>query len=83
MVCCFTSEGYQEYIATLAQWFEEGLMGGDFFNRSSDMTDTANTSVILNGQAGIWTTVMNNLVDYPKQAADPNFACAALPDALA
>ncbi len=82
VVCCFTSEGYQEYIATLAQWFEEGLIGGDFFNRSSDMTDTANTSVILNGQAGIWTTVMNNLVDYPKQAADPNFACAALPDAL-
>ena len=45
------------------------------------MTDTANTSVILNGQAGIFNTVMNNLVDYPKQAADPNFKLAALPDA--
>ncbi len=82
VVCCFTSDNYKEYIATLAQWFKEGLIGGDFFNRSSEMADSANTSVILGGQAGIWTTVMNNLEDYPKQAADPNFACSALADAL-
>lgn len=82
VVCCFTSEGYKEYIGTLAQWFKEGLIGGDFFNRSSEMADSANTSVVLGGQAGIWTTVMNNLEDYPKQAADPNFKCAALADAL-
>lgn len=82
VVCCFTTDGYREYIGTLAQWFSEGLIGGDFFNRASDMTDNANTSVILNGQAGIWTTVMNNLEDYPKQASDPSFACAPLPDAL-
>ena len=82
VVCCFTSDNYKAYIATLAQWFQEGLIGGDFFNRSSEMADSANTSVILGGQAGIWTTVMNNLEDYPKQAADPNFACSALADAL-
>ena len=46
------------------------------------MADSANTSVVLGGQAGIWTTVMNNLEDYPKQASDPNFACSALADAL-
>lgn len=82
VVCCFTSDNYKEYIGTLAQWFKEGLIGGDFFNRSSEMADSANTSVVLGGQAGIWTTVMNNLEDYPKQAADPNFKCAALADAL-
>lgn len=82
VVCCFTSDNYKEYIGTLAQWFKEGLIGGDFFNRSSEMADSANTSVVLGGQAGIWTTVMNNLEDYPKQAADPNFQCAALADAL-
>lgn len=82
VVCCFTSDNYKEYIATLAQWFKEGLIGGDFFNRPSEMADGANTSVILGGQAGIWTTVMNNLEDYPKQASDPNFACSALADAL-
>lgn len=82
VVCCFTSDHYKEYIATLAQWFKEGLIGGDFFNRPSEMADSANTSVVLGGQAGIWTTVMNNLEDYPKQAADPNFRCAALADAL-
>ena len=38
--------------------------------------------MVLGGQAGIWTTVMNNLEDYPKQASDPNFACSALADAL-
>ena len=82
VVCCFTSDNYKEYIATLAQWFKEGLIGGDFFNRPSEMADSANTSVVLGGQAGIWTTVMNNLEDYPKQASDPNFACSALADAL-
>ena len=82
VVCCFTSDNYKEYIGTLAQWFKEGLIGGDFFNRSSEMADSANTSVVLGGQAGIWTTVMNNLEDYPKQAADPNFKCVALADAL-
>lgn len=82
VVCCFTSDNYKEYIGTLAQWFKEGLIGGDFFNRSSEMADSANTSVVLGGQAGIWTTVMNNLEDYPKQAVDPNFQCAALADAL-
>ena len=80
--CAFTSENYKNYIATLAKWFDEGLIGNDFFNRSSDMTDTANTSIILNGQAGIFNTVMNNLVDYPKQATDPDFKLSALPDAL-
>lgn len=82
VVNAFTSDNYKEYIGTLAKWFSEGLIGADFFNRSSDMTDSTNTSIILNGQAGIWSTVMNNLVDYPKQATDPNFACVALPDAL-
>ena len=82
VVCCFTSDNYKEYIATLAQWFKEGLIGGDFFNRPSEMADSANTSVVLVVQAGIWTTVMNNLEDYPKQASDPNFACSALADAL-
>ena len=82
VVCCFTSDHYKEYIGILAQWFKEGLIGGDFFNRSSEMADSANTSVVLGGQAGIWTTVMNNLEDYPKQAADPNFKCVALADAL-
>lgn len=82
VVNAFTSDNYKEYIGTLAKWFSEGLIGADFFNRSSDMTDSANTAIILNGQAGIWSTVMNNLVDYPKQAADPNFACSALPEAL-
>lgn len=82
VVCCFTSDNYKEYIGTLAQWFKEGLIGGDFFNRSSEMADSTNTSVVLGGQAGIWTTVMNNLEDYPKQASDPNFACSALADAL-
>ena len=78
----FTSPKYRDYIGTLADWFQEGLIGGDFFNRASDPMNSANTSIILGGQAGIWNTVMNNLVDYPKQATDPNFACAALPDAL-
>ena len=78
----FTSPKYEEYIGTLASWFQEGLIGSDFFNRASDPMNSANTSIILGGQAGIWNTVMNNLVDYPKQATDPNFACAALPDAL-
>lgn len=82
VVSAFTSENYENYIKTLAQWFDEGLIGADFFNRASDMTDSANTSIILGGQAGIWNTVMNNLVDYPKQASDPNFACSALADPL-
>ncbi|MBQ9269235.1 MAG: extracellular solute-binding protein [Oscillospiraceae bacterium] len=78
----FTSPKYRDYIGTLAAWFQEGLIGSDFFNRASDPMNSANTSIILGGQAGIWNTVMNNLVDYPKQATDPGFACAALPDAL-
>lgn len=78
----FTSDKYKEYIGTLAKWYQEGLIGADFLNRASDMTDSANTSVILNGQAGIWNTVMKNLEDYPNQATDPNFSCVALPDAL-
>ena len=78
----FTSPKYRDYIGTLAAWFQEGLIGSDFFNRASDPMNSANTSIILSGQAGIWNTVMNNLVDYPKQATDPSFACAALPDAL-
>ena len=78
----FTSPKYRDYIGTLAAWFQEGLIGSDFFNRAGDPMNSANTSIILSGQAGIWNTVMNNLVDYPKQATDPSFACAALPDAL-
>jgi putative aldouronate transport system substrate-binding protein len=82
VVCCFTSEEYGDYIALLADWYQKGLIGTNFFSRPSNYQDSENTSLILNGQTGIWETVMSNLEDYEKQAADEGFDSSAIGDPL-
>jgi putative aldouronate transport system substrate-binding protein len=82
VVCCFDSEAYGDYIGLLADWYQKGLIGVNFFSRPSNYQDTENTSLILNGQTGIWDTVMSNLEDYEKQATDPGFDSTPIGDPL-
>lgn len=82
VVSCFTSDAYGDYIATLADWYDKGLIGVDFFSRTSNYQDSEITSLIFNGQAGIWNTVMSNRVDYERQAADAGFKNTPIGDPL-
>lgn len=82
VVCCFTANAYGEYIGLLADWYQKGLIGASFFTRPSNYQDSENTSVILNGQAGIWQTVMSNRDDYPKQSTDAGFENTPIGDPL-
>jgi putative aldouronate transport system substrate-binding protein len=82
VVCCFNSEAYGDYIGLLADWYQKGLIGVDFFSRSTNNQDSEITAAILDGQVGIWQTVMSNRDDYPVRAADPNFANTPIGDPL-
>ena len=82
VVDCFTSDNYRDYITTLAEWYAEGLIGQDFFSRSSDGQASENTQLIFTSQAGIWRATMSNRDDYPEQAADEDFENTPLADPL-
>lgn len=75
---------YRTFLEMTAQWYEEGLIGQDFYTKNLSMKDSAFIATITDGDAGIFTmdtvdieSTIDNAVD-----ADSNFACAALRDPM-
>lgn len=56
----FLEDGYKEFLETMNEWYETGLVNKDFVSRGSER-DAAYASVYLSGQAGIF--YCNNLSD--------------------
>ena len=79
VTCAFVEEEYRDYITAMHQWYEEGLFAREFYARTSSTAQDEMTSIILNGQCGIFDTVMKNLEDYERQSAVEGFALTAIP----
>lgn len=56
----FLEDGYREFLETLAQWYDTGLINRDFVSRGGER-DNAYKSIYYSGQAGIF--YCNNLSD--------------------
>lgn len=74
-------DGYQEYITTMAKWYDEGLIKPDFY--SYTQTDgNPQDSEISSDELGVWSSAAN-LMDYTSIKADkPEFFVVAATDAV-
>ncbi len=69
-------ERYHDYIRTLADWYDQGIIGSDFFSRSENANDSAYTACILNGESGIFRT---NGLSFLVRTLPEDFAMTGIP----
>ncbi len=78
VTCAFVEPEYRDYIEAMHKWHSEGLFAKEFYARTGSTAQDEMTSAILNGQCGIFETVMKNVEDYEKQSAIDGFALSAI-----
>ncbi len=69
-------DGYKEYIAMLADWYDKGYINSDFV--SQNYTDTDKQNFLCNDQMGLCWTSADQMATYYSNAADEDFALTTL-----
>lgn len=59
-------DAYQDYLQTMADWYQEGLIFSDFYSYTDSNTNAPN-DLILNDQMGLFTTQLMNMNQYNDQ----------------
>lgn len=57
----FLDEKYKEYMQMVAQWYEEGIIAKDFATESNDPFTSNADSYIQGGNAGVWSSMSDNM----------------------
>jgi putative aldouronate transport system substrate-binding protein len=70
---------YQDYLRTMNQWYQEGLIYQDFATKSYDPHDNTLTQMIYNGQVAIWATQLEGLDDYAASSPVAGFISTPVP----
>lgn len=73
-------EAYRDYLRTMHQWYEEGLIYQDFATTFFDPHGNALNQMIYNGEVAVWATMLEGLDDYKNNATDPNFISQPIPE---
>lgn len=76
----FLDESYRDYMKTMAQWFEEGIIAGDFATESNDPFTSNADRYISGGNAGVWTSMSDNMDSnmLTGKDLDPNYEIAPI-----
>ncbi len=57
----FLDESYRDYMEMMAQWFDEGIIAGDFATESNDPFTSNADAYISGGNAGVWSSMSDNM----------------------
>ena len=57
----FQDESYRAYMEMIAQWYSEGLIAQDFATESNDPFTSNADSYISGGNAGVWSSMSDNM----------------------
>lgn len=57
----FLDDAYKEYMEMMAQWYEEGIIAKDFATESNDPFTSKADSYIQGGNAGVWSSMSDNM----------------------
>ncbi len=57
----FLDEEYKEYMEMIAQWYDEGIIAKDFATESNDPFTSNADSYIQGGNAGVWSSMSDNM----------------------
>lgn len=71
-------DGFRDYLSTMNQWYEEGLISVEFMSLDNDY-DATGASLINNGQVGVLYVKFDTLSNFgPETANDDNFKLSPL-----
>ena len=76
----FLDESYRDYMETMAQWYKEGIIAQDFATESNDPFTSNADRYISGGNAGVWTSMSDNMDSnmLTGKDADPNYEIAPM-----
>ena len=57
----FLDDSYKDYMMMMAQWYSEDLIASDFATESSDPFTSKADSYISGGNAGVWSSMSDNM----------------------
>lgn len=57
----FLDEAYKDYMEMVAQWYAEGLIASDFATESNDPFTSNADAYISGGNAGVWSSMSDNM----------------------
>ncbi len=57
----FLDDAYKEYMQMMAQWYDEGIIAQDFATESSDPFTSNADAYIQGGNAGVWSSMSDNM----------------------
>lgn len=75
-------QGFKDYVTMVADWYARGLIYSDFMSSDSGLSGGADVTLVATGQSSMWWSENNYLTMYQETATDPNFAVAAIHDAV-
>lgn len=71
-------EGYAQYLTTMNQWYQEGLIWQDFYSATD--TEYTDISRIVNDEAAVWYTDMDTMSQYASASDNPDFRVVGVSD---
>ncbi len=84
VLCGFQQEGYKQYLTMLHQWYDEGLISGDFVGAEETFGWGDNIhNAVANGESGYWIAeYRNSATSWADENVDPNCVISAIPEAV-
>lgn len=76
------TDGFKEYVALVADWYEKGWIYQDFMSEDFGMQGGADIGMITSGQSSLWWSEKDYIEQYNQNATDLGFEVAAIPDAV-
>ncbi len=76
------TDGFQEYVQMVADWYQKGWIYHDFMNEDFGMQGGADIGMVTSGESSLWWAEKDYMEQYNQSAQDPNFEIAAIQDAV-
>lgn len=76
----FLDDSYKDYMETMAQWYSEGIIAQDFATESNDPFTSNADRYISGGNAGVWSSMSDNMDSnmLTGKDSDPNYEIAPM-----
>ena len=76
------TDGFKEYVAMVADWYQKGWIYHDFMSEDFGMQGGADIGMVTSGESSLWWAEKDYMEQYNQSAQDPNFELAAIQDAV-
>lgn len=69
----FLTEEYKEYLQRMASWYTEGLVSKNFYERSDNIKDSTNETLILSGEICLYPDDANSMLNHEEMNSVEGF----------